>query len=159
MAIVSRPVRRINTVTGIATMAAPPLALALMLVTPGSTLTFLFYLGLILGTSYVLLVVMAASGFLGPRAAFSFTERGAVRARIAAWGNAVSIVLAAFFLIDGTDEQHWSSPFIALLGLDRDAVGATSSLLSYVFVLAAAAFYFWLFVEWMLATRLRRRVV
>jgi hypothetical protein len=159
MTVIAHPIRRINTVTGIAVIALPLLALAVMFVTPGTMLVLVLNLGALLGASYVLLVSMAASGFFGPRAAFSFTERGAIRGRIAAWGNGTSILLTAFFLVDGTDENSWSSPFIAIFGLDRDVVGATSGLLSAILLRLAAAFYFWFFIEWMLALRQRRRVL
>jgi hypothetical protein len=157
MTIIEHPVRRINVVAGIAIIVLPILALAVKFITPGWMLLILLYAGIFLGAGYVLLVVMAASGFFGRRAAFSFVRSR--RARIAGLGHSISVVLFMFFLVDGGDNGDWSSPFITVFGLDRDAYSDLTGGLSAVSFFAAIGLYIWFFIEWVIAVRVKRRVV
>lgn len=157
MTIIARPVSSANTATGVAVIVLPIIALAVKFITPGWMLVILFYAGIILGALYVFLVVMAASGFFGCRAAFAFVSP--TRGRIAGLGHGVALVLFAFFLVDGGDNDDWSSPFITLLGLDRDAYADLTGGLAGVAFFAAIGFYVWFIVEWALALRAKRRLI
>ena len=157
MTIITRPVNSANTVTGVGMIVLPLIAIAVKFITPGWMLLILLYAGIALAAFYVFLVVMAASGFFGRRAAFSFVNP--TRARIAGWGHGLSVVLFMFFLVDGGDNDDWSSPFITVFGLDRDAFAGVTETLTGVFFFAAIGFYLWLVVEWVLALRVKRRLV
>jgi len=157
MTIITRPVSAANTATGVAIIVLPIIALAVKFITPGWMLVILFYAGIILGAAYVFLVVMAATGFFGRRAAFAFVSP--TRARIAGLGHGISVVAFMFFLVDGGDNDDWSSPFITLLGLDRDAFADLTGGLAGVAFFLAIGFYVWFIVEWALAVRAKRRLV
>ncbi len=157
MTIVTRPVSPANTITGIAIIVLPIIALAVKLITPGWMMVILFYAGIFLGAGYVFLVVMASTGFFGKRAAFAFVSP--TRARIAGWGHGLSVVLFMFFLVDGGDNDDWSSPFITVFGLDRDLFSDLTSALAIGAFFAAIGFYVWLIVEWAIALRVKRRFV
>jgi len=157
MTIITRPVSAANTATGVAIIVLPIIALAVKFITPGWMLVILFYAGIILGAAYVFLVVMAATGFFGRRAAFAFVSP--TRARTAGLGHGISVVAFMFFLVDGGDNDDWSSPFITLLGLDRDAFADLTGGLAGVAFFLAIGFYVWFIVEWALAVRAKRRLV
>jgi len=157
MTIISRPVSSANTATGVAVIVLPIIAIAVKFITPGWMLVIFFYAGILLGAGYVFLVVMAASGFFGRRAAFAFVSPS--RARIAGLGHGIALVLFTFFLVDGGDNDDWSSPFITVLGLDRDAFSDVTGGLAGVAFFAAIGFYVWFIVEWAIALRAKRRVV
>lgn len=157
MTIITRPVSSANTATGVAIIVLPIIALAVKFITPGWMLVILFYAGIILGAAYVFLVVMAATGFFGRRAAFAFVSP--TRARIAGLGHGISVVAFMFFLVDGGDNDDWSSPFITVLGLDRDAFADLTGGLAGVAFFLAIGFYVWFIVEWAIALRAKRRLV
>ena len=157
MTIITRPVSSANTATGVAVIVLPIIALAVKFITPGWMLVILFYAGIILGAAYVFLVVMAATGFFGRRAAFAFVSP--TRARIAGLGHGISVVAFMFFLVDGGDNDDWSSPFITVLGLDRDAFADLTGGLAGVAFFLAIGFYVWFIVEWAIALRAKRRLV
>lgn len=157
MTIIARPVSSANTATGVAIIVLPIIAIGVKLITPGWMLVILFYAGIILGAGYVFLVVMAASGFFGRRAAFAFVNP--VRGRIAGLGYGVTLVLFMFFLVDGGDNDDWSSPFITVFGLDREAYSDLTGGLAGVSFFVAIGCYVWLIVEWGLALRAKRRLV
>ncbi len=157
MPIIQFPIRATNVVTGLAIIVLPVIALAVKLITPGWMLFILFYAGILLGALYVLLVVMASSGFFGRRAAFSFVP--AKRGRFAGLTHGVAVVLFMFFLIDGGDSDDWSSPFITVFGFDRDAFSDLTSALCGVSLVIAVGAYLWFFVEWVIAVRVKRRLV
>ena len=157
MTIITRPVSSANTAIGVAIIVLPIIAILVKLITPGWMLVILFYAGIILGAGYVFLVVMAASGFFGPRAAFAFVNP--LRGRIAGLGHGYSLVLFMFFLADGGDDGTWSSPFITVLRLDAAAAASTTELFTVVFLFAALGCYVWFVVEWVLALRVKRRLV
>lgn len=157
MTIVTRPIGRANIVTGVAVIALPIVSIAVKLITPGWMLLILFYAGILLGAGYVFLVVMAASGFFGQRAAFAFVAP--VRGRIAGWGHGISVLLFMFFLADGGDDGDWSSPFITVFGLDRDLYGDLTGVLTAVCFFAALGFYVWFLLEWIIAVRAKRKLV
>ena len=157
MTIITRPVSSANTATGVAIIVLPIIALAVKFITPGWMLVILFYAGIILGAAYVFLVVMAATGLFGRRAAFAFVSP--TRARIAGLGHGISVVAFMFFLVDGGDNDDWSSPFITVLGLDRDAFADLTGGLAGVAFFLAIGFYVWFIVEWAMALRVKRRLV
>jgi hypothetical protein len=157
MTIVARPVSSANTITGIAIIVLPVIAIAVKLITPGWMMVILFYAGIILGAGFVFLIVMAATGFFGRRAAFAFVSP--IRGRIAGLGHGVGVVAFMFFLVDGGDNDDWSSPFITVLGLDRDAFADLTGGLAAVALFLAIGCYIWFIVEWALALRVKRRLV
>ena len=157
MTIITRPVSSANTAIGVAVIVLPIIALAVKLIVPGWMVVILLYAGILLGAAYIFLVVMASTGFFGRRAAFAFVNP--LRARIAGLGHGISVVLFMFFLVDGGDNDDWSSPFITTLGLNRDAFADLTNALSGVAFFAAIGFYVWFVVEWALALRAKRRLV
>ena len=157
MTIIARPVSRANTATGVAIIVLPLVALAVKFITPGWMLVIFFYAGILLGAGYVFLVVMAATGFFGRRAAFAFVSP--TRARVAGLGHGIALGLFTFFLVDGGDNGDWSSPFITVLGLDRDAFSDLTGGLAGVAFFLAIGCYAWFIVEWALALRVKRRLV
>jgi hypothetical protein len=157
MTIIERPVRPANTATGLAIILLPVVALAVKFITPGWMLVILFYAGIVLAALYVFLVVMAASGFFGRRAAFSFVP--SVRGRIAGLGHGFGVLLFMASIPDGGDTGEWSSPIITVFGLDRDAFGSTTEALTGVGLVIAVVGYLWFVVEWAIALRVKRRLV
>ena len=156
MTIIEFPVRRSSVVTGIAIMALPLVALGVKFLNPGWLMLFLLYGGILIGAAYVFLAVMASSGFFGKRAAFSFVDSR--RGRIAGLGHGISLVLATFFLTDGGDST-WTSAFISLFGLDLETwVDPSDAIASVLFIVAIGA-YLWFLVEWVIAVRVKRRLV
>ena len=157
MTIITRPVSNANTATGVAIIVLPVIALAVKFIVPGWMILILLYAGILLGAAYIFLVVMASTGFFGRRAAFAFVNP--TRGRIAGLGYGVSVVAFMFFLVDGGDNDDWSSPFITVLGLDRDAFSDLTDGLAGVSSFVAIGFYVWFVVKWALALRLKRRLV
>ena len=156
MTVIEFPVRRINVVTGIAIIALPAVALGVKFIIAGWLMLFLLYGGILLAAAYIFLAVMAASGLFGRRAAFSFVD--ARRARVAGLAHGALLVAAMFFLTDGGDST-WTSPFIQLFGLDLESWVDASDAIASAALLLAVACYLWFFVEWVIAVRVKRRLV
>lgn len=153
MTIIEYPVRRADVVTGVLLLVLPIVALGVKFIVPGLLMMVVLYGGILLGGAYVLWAVMVASGFFGRRAAFSFVN--ARRARIAGWVHGATLVLFPFFLSDGSDSA-WRSPFMLLApSVTADA----SDVLAAAAGMVAMASYVWFFVEWVLAVRVKRRLV
>ena len=157
MTIIERPVTRGSTLTGLAIILLPVIALAVKFITPGWMLVILFYAGILLAALYVFLVVMAASGFFGRRAAFSFVANR--RGRVAGIGHGVGVLLFMAAIPDGGDDGSWSSPIITVFGLDTESFGATTEALTGVGLVVAVACYLWFVIEWAIALRVKRRLV
>ena len=153
MTIIEFPIRRVNVVTGIVLIVLPLLALGVKFIVPGVMMMFVQYGGILLAGVYVLWTAMVASGFFGRRAAFSFIDDR--RARVAGWVHGVSLVLVPFFLTDGTDAA-WTSPFMKLFGVNASD---TSDALAAGALTIAIGSYVWFFIEWVIAVRVKRRVV
>lgn len=153
MTIIAYPVRPANVVTGVVLIALPLIALAVKFIVPGLLMMFLLYGGILIGGAYIFWVVMVASGFFGRRAALSFID--ARRARLAGWVHGLSLVLFPFFLSDGGDSV-WTSPFTMLFA---SVTADASDSLAAAAGLVAVASYLWFFVEWVLAVRVKRRLV
>lgn len=157
MTIIERPVTRGSVLAGLAIILLPVIALAVKFITPGWMLVILFYAGILLGALYVFLVVMAASGFFGRRAAFSFVANR--RGRVAGITHGLGVLLFMAAIPDGGDDGSWSSPIIAVLGLDTESFGSATEALATVGFVVAVAGYLWFLVEWILALRVKRRLV
>ena len=62
-------------------------------------------------------------------------------------------------LLNGGDDGTWSSPFITVLRLDAAAAASTTELFTVVFLFTTLGCYVWFVVEWVLALRVKRRLV
>jgi len=109
---------------------------------------------------YVLVIVIAWTGFFSRQPAFAFAGAGRWRARVAAWLHPVSFLVATAFLQDGGDTGPWNSPIGVVLGLDAEApVVSTLGAIAGLFVLVSAGSLVWLFVEWRRALAARTQAL
>lgn len=141
---------------GVAVIAAPFAALLVKAIAPGWML-LIYVIWSLFGIPLIAFaIVVAVTGFLTRRAAFGFAGAGRMRARVAAWAHAVTLVLAPFVLIDGGDDGTWTSALALLFGQPpNSALAEAGNILFYPFAGAAAASFVWLVVEWVLALRAR----
>ncbi len=143
--------------TGIALVVLPLVALALKLASAGWMVVAIIWTAPVWLIGYGLQVAVAASGYLGGRAALR-EGTGARRALIAAWATSIAVVLVGIFLVDGGDSGDWGSTFMLAAGLAGDGDAADVS--SGIFVIAASVWiagWLWLVVEWVVALVRRRR--
>lgn len=141
---------------GVALIAIPWLTAVLKFVAAGWFLLF-YAMGLLLFVPlYVLVIVIAVTGFFGPRPAFAFAGSGRLRGRIAAWLHPVAFLLATAVLVDGGDDGSWTNPLAVLLGMPSNSAFADVTTTAFVpLCLVSAGALVWLFVEWIRALRAR----
>ena len=144
------------TVTAIAMIVLPLVALAIKLTWVGWMVFFLLFASPLLVIGYVMQVIIAATGFLGRRAAFR-TSAGRARAVTAAWLTSGAAVVTAFFFVDGGD-MSWGSAFMYVVGGESDsALGSLSSAVALVSAIVWIGGWCWLLAEWIVALAARRR--
>ncbi|KRA23972.1 hypothetical protein ASD65_05705 [Microbacterium sp. Root61] len=114
------------------------LALILVIVSPG------------LAVGYALQVVIAANGLLRPRGVLRApTVRR--RALLASWLSAGGVLVGAFFMVDGGD-QDWGSAFMYIVGAPGNvALGDISTVISLAAGLVWIGGWLWLVIEWIAA--------
>lgn len=140
----------------IALIVLPLVGLAIKFAWPGWMLVFALFVSPLLLIGYVMQIIIAATGFLGRRAAFR-SSGARTRALSAAWLTSVSVVVTAFFMIDGGD-MEWGSAFMYVVGRASDSeLGDVSSAVSYIAGIAWVGGWVWLLVEWIAALAARRR--
>lgn len=141
---------------GMALILLPLVGLFFKVFWPGWYLFFLLFTSPVLLIGYALQVVIAATGFLTPRAVFR-TSPARPRALIAAWVGAIGIAVTGLFFVDGGDTTYGSA-FMYLIGADGDAgVSAVSTLVAFIAGAAWIGGWVWLVVEWIIALVRRRR--
>ena len=146
------------TVTAVALILLPLIALAIKLAWPGWMLFVLLFVSPILVIGYVMQVIIAATGFLSARAAFRSSD-ARPRAVAAAWMSAAGIVVTAFFFVDGGDTDYGSA-FMYLIGGESDArLESISSIVALMAAIVWVGGWGWLLVEWIVALVRRRRSV
>ena len=146
--------------TGITLIAAPLLGVAFKMLTAGWALVFLMFGPvIILVAGYVVQVVIASQGFLASSDLFGVARP---RATAAAWITSVSVVAVGVFFPDGTDAaygstfQKWLGAYGPNAQVVHAATDAWSDWIGIVFAAAWVISYIWLFVEWILALRVRK---
>ena len=145
------------TLAAIALIVLPLVGLAIKFAWPGWMLVFALFVSPLLLIGYVMQIVIAATGFLGRRAAFR-SSGARTRALSAAWLTSVGVVVTAFFMIDGGDTGDWGSAFMHAVGRASDSeLGDISSAVSYIAGIAWVGGWVWLFIEWIAALAARRR--
>lgn len=153
------------TLTGVALIVLPLLAVVFKLVSFGWLSVFLLFGPvLLLAAGYALQIVIASQAFLSGRSPMP-PGPGRVRATIAAWLTSLSAVLLSVFVIDGGDTGYGST-FQVWLGVydssaDPEALHAATDGLSSVVAQVAGWLwvggFLWLVVEWVVFLVLRRR--
>lgn len=143
---------------GVALIAIPWITTLLKFVAAGWFLLF-YAMGLALFVPlYVLVIVIAITGFLRRRAAFAFAGAGRVRAWIAAWLHPLAFLAATAVLVDGGDDGSWTSPIAVILGLPTNSDFANTANVAFApLCVVSAAALVWLVVEWIIALRARSR--
>ncbi|MCR2799284.1 MULTISPECIES: hypothetical protein [unclassified Microbacterium] len=144
------------TLTGIALLTLPVLAMALKLASLGWMVFALFVTAPLWIIGYALQVAVAVSGYLRSRGAL---REGPVATRglVYSWATSIAVVFAGLFLVDG-GTGDLGSTFMLWTGLAGDSGAAAVS--TAVFTLAV---FVWLVtwaclvVEWILALVRRRR--
>ena len=142
----------------IALIVLPMVALALRWVLPGWFMQTLRAAALVLLLAYALAVVIAITGFLTRRAAFT-VARMPWRAVTASWVAAAGVLLCSVFLVDDVNDGPWGSPFTVLLGVRYPSGALTDAnhFASSIFGLLTLAGFGWLVVEWVIALVQRRK--
>jgi hypothetical protein len=149
---------RSDVAAGLALLVIPLLTVGVKVIAPGWML-LIYIFGLVAFIPlYVLVAVIAATGFLRKRPAFAFADAGRMRAKIAAWTHPTAFLLATAVLPDGGDSGDWGTPFSVLFGIPNsaDVVTVTSNLFWPLVVVSGIALVI-LVVEWIRALVLRRR--
>ncbi|MCR2791599.1 hypothetical protein NQ156_00805 [Microbacterium sp. zg.Y625] len=145
------------TLTGLALITLPALALLLKLASPGWMVFGLLVTAPLWILGYAVQMAVAVSGYFISRGAL---REGPVATRglVYSWATSVAVVFAGFFLVDGGDTGHLGSTFMLWTGLAGDSGAADLS--SAIFSLAV---FVWLVtwaclvVEWIIALVRRRR--
>jgi len=127
-----------------------PFATAAVKFVENGWVVLIYGMGLVLFIPlYVLVIVIASTGFFARQPAFAFAGAGRWRARVAAWLHPVAFLAATAFLQDGGDTDPWNSPIGVILGLDAESpVVGTLGVIAGLLVLVSAGALIWLFVEW-----------
>ena len=156
MSTLTRPGRSgADVAVAVALFALPWVTAAVKLIAAG-WMTLIYMIGLVVFIPlYVLVIVIAISGFIGRRPAFLWAGAGRTRARVAAWLHATSFLVATAFLEDGGDSGGWQSPIEVVSGVDL-SIGATGAFF-YGFAIISPLALIWLVVEWIVALVKRRR--
>ncbi len=146
--------------TGITLVVTPLMGAALKMLTAGWALVFLtFGPVIILVAGYVVQVIIASQGFLASSDLFGVARP---RATAAAWITSVAVVGVGVFFPDGTDAgygstfQEWLGAYGPNAQVVHAATDAWSDWVGIVFAAVWVISYIWLFVEWILALRVRK---
>ncbi len=140
----------------VALLTLPWVTALVKFIAPGWMLVFYMFGLVVFIPLYVLVIVIAISGFVGGRPAFLWAGGGRIRGRIAALLHPVSFLAATAFLEDGGDSGEVQSPVEVVFRLDL-ATGLSGAI-SYALVMLSLAALIWLVVEWIVALVKRGRV-
>ena len=138
-----------------------PFATAAVKFVEGGWVVLIYGMGLVLFVPlYILVVVIASTGFFARQPAFAFAGPGRWRARVAAWLHPVAFLVATAFLQDGGDTDPWNSPIGVWLGLDAEnPLVTTLGGIAVLLILMSLGALVWLFVEWRRAIVARRQAL
>ena len=146
--------------TGIALIVAPLIGFGLKMVSAGYLVFFAIYGPVvILVVGYIIQVIIAWQGFLSGSRLFGASIG---RATAAAWVTSVAAIATGLFLSDGTDAgygstvQKWMGSYGPNAQAVHQATDGWSDWLGAIVTIIWVASYIWLFVEWILALRVRR---
>lgn len=146
--------------TGITLVVTPLMGAALKMLTAGWTLVFLMFGPVVvLFAGYVVQIVIASQGFLASSDLFGVARP---RATAAAWITSVAVVGVGVCFPDGTDAgygstfQKWLGAYGPNAQVVHAATDAWSDWVGIVFAAVWVISYIWLFVEWILALRVRK---
>ncbi len=145
------------TLTGLALLLLPAVALMLKLASLGWMVFALFVAAPLFVVGYGVQAAVAISGYFSARAVL---RDGPVarRALVYSWATSVSVVLAGLFLVDGGDSGDWGSTFMLWTGLANDsAASAVSSAICNLAIFVWVVGWVCLVVEWIAALAHRRR--
>jgi len=145
------------TLTGLALLILPALALLLKLGSLGWMVFALFVTAPLWILGYAVQVAVAISGYFSTRGALR-DGPAATRGLVYSWATSIAVVCVGFFLVDGGDSGDWGSTFMLWTGLAGDSGAADVS--TAIFMLAVFVWlvtWVCLVVEWILALVRRRR--